>query len=312
MDRSVATVSAVIPTVGRPSLRDAVKSVADQSVPSKVIVVLDRLEMENEVRSLLADFDVTLVVQDSLGGAVARNAGIESAETKYVAFLDDDDTWLPFKTEMQLNAIRDSGSGPAFCGSSMVFVRQSDEIVVPRSRPPRSGIADYLVERADLRFGANAVQSSSLLVDRELAVDLMWSPLKKHQDWDFVIRAMQRPDVAFSWVDLPLVRVNQGSAESVSRTRRWHASAAFFEIHERQLSARNRADFLWVQIMRSALASGDISGVRYALARLRSARPHAAAMVVGASGAGQWLRESIARAFPSDARGAGWTRGRVG
>tara|TARA_B100001996_G_scaffold109829_1_gene83122 strand:- start:2000 stop:2659 length:660 start_codon:yes stop_codon:yes gene_type:complete len=38
-----------------------------------------------------------------------RNIGIEKASGKYIAFCDDDDTWLPNKLELQINAMMSTG-----------------------------------------------------------------------------------------------------------------------------------------------------------------------------------------------------------
>ncbi|OWU84451.1 hypothetical protein ATO6_12185 [Oceanicola sp. 22II-s10i] len=42
-------------------------------------------------------------IPDRQGPAAARNAGIENSDTKYVAFLDSDDVWLPGKLAIQVS-----------------------------------------------------------------------------------------------------------------------------------------------------------------------------------------------------------------
>ncbi|MGH4006714.1 MAG: glycosyltransferase family 2 protein [Pseudonocardiaceae bacterium] len=93
-------VSVIIPTFDRPQLLDAaVGSVAAQDVAGDVeaIVVNDGgVSVVSVVRSWDEVVPVRLVeLHRRLGPAVARNVGIDRADGKYIAFLDDDDLFLP-------------------------------------------------------------------------------------------------------------------------------------------------------------------------------------------------------------------------
>jgi glycosyltransferase involved in cell wall biosynthesis len=62
----------------------------------------------------------TLVVDDvDTGPADARNAGLDRAETRYVAFLDADDLWAPEKLARQLDRMAESGAGLSVQGEPM-------------------------------------------------------------------------------------------------------------------------------------------------------------------------------------------------
>ena len=41
----------------------------------------------------------------SVGGSDARNRGVDAASGEWIAFLDDDDEWLPGKLQAQLDAV---------------------------------------------------------------------------------------------------------------------------------------------------------------------------------------------------------------
>ncbi len=109
------SVSCVIPTFNRRSqLALALDSVICQTTPLHEIIIVDdgstdgTAEMLQEFARLHEDFPVVVIRQENSGPAVARNTAIEAASGDLIAFLDDDDIWLPEKTERQLAALETS------------------------------------------------------------------------------------------------------------------------------------------------------------------------------------------------------------
>lgn len=101
--RSIAetTVTVVIPFcevyTPRSMLEAAIDSIENQKlVDTEIIVVED---------------------EDQRGPAWARNTGLDRAETRYVAFLDADDTWYETKLHDQLQALQATGSGMCVDGT---------------------------------------------------------------------------------------------------------------------------------------------------------------------------------------------------
>lgn len=113
-------VSVVIPTYARPALlKNALKSVGAQTYPLLEIVVVDdngrgtplQLESQQVIDSMSFREGITLryvVRERNGGGAMARNSGIKAACGTYVAFLDDDDEWMPEKLEKQVAVMEGS------------------------------------------------------------------------------------------------------------------------------------------------------------------------------------------------------------
>ena len=105
------TVSVVIPTYKRPvEILRAVNSVIVQEYADMEILVVDDNPAGSEYRekteAALEGLDPRIVhIKNavSLGGAGARNAGITAARGRFVAFLDDDDEWLPGKLQKQMD-----------------------------------------------------------------------------------------------------------------------------------------------------------------------------------------------------------------
>lgn len=99
-------VSAVIPTRGRPEqLARALNSVYCQSYPYlEIVVVVDGPDPRTiQLISSLTDKRLRLIsLPASVGGAEARNEGIRASTGHWIAFLDDDDEWLPNKISEQI------------------------------------------------------------------------------------------------------------------------------------------------------------------------------------------------------------------
>lgn len=105
-----STVSVVIPTFNRCDLlAHALSSVASQTARPHEIVVVDDGSTD-ATQEVLRDFaeqhpEIKMVQlrQQNLGPSAARNNGMRAATGELIAFLDDDDIWLPQKTERQLS-----------------------------------------------------------------------------------------------------------------------------------------------------------------------------------------------------------------
>lgn len=105
-------VSVVIPTYSRnETLIRAIESVLNQTHSNIEIIVVDDNPIESEWRKsseeLMKKYEDNPKVRyiknpQNMGGAGARNEGIKASRGEYIAFLDDDDEYMPEKIEKQL------------------------------------------------------------------------------------------------------------------------------------------------------------------------------------------------------------------
>jgi glycosyltransferase involved in cell wall biosynthesis len=89
--------STIIPTIGRPSLSNAVTSVLNQNfshAENEIIVVNDSGKPLPEAEWQKSE-KVTIIHTNRHNRSVARNSGASIAKGKYLHFLDDDDWILP-------------------------------------------------------------------------------------------------------------------------------------------------------------------------------------------------------------------------
>ena len=111
----------------------------------------------------------------------------------------------------------------------------------------------------------------TLLLSTELARATPWDEsLRRHQDWDWLVRLGRQPETSFVQAPEAVVRINLGSAGSISASTDWRSSLAWAD---RALKADRHiyADFVAAQTLRYALAGRSRSGVRAALVALRRA-----------------------------------------
>ena len=97
-------VSVIIPTYNRAHLLEkALKSVFAQTYKDYEVIVVDDGSTDGTA-DVVAKFgtEVRYFTQSNRGVGAARNRGLKEARGRYVAFLDDDDTWLPAKLERQV------------------------------------------------------------------------------------------------------------------------------------------------------------------------------------------------------------------
>jgi glycosyltransferase involved in cell wall biosynthesis len=104
---SLPTVSVIIPTYNRADfLPTAIKSVLDQTYPYIEIIVVDDGSTD-DTGEVIKKFkrNVQYVATGHKGAGHARNTGMKAATGKYIAFLDSDDTYLPYKLDVQVSFI---------------------------------------------------------------------------------------------------------------------------------------------------------------------------------------------------------------
>jgi glycosyltransferase involved in cell wall biosynthesis len=97
--------SVIIPTMGRDTLDGAIDSVLAQTLaPAEIIVVAGGTpDISTEHLSKVTLIDNFSNGQRSQTAACNRNLGVLAAKSDFVAFLDDDDLWLPEKMRIQMD-----------------------------------------------------------------------------------------------------------------------------------------------------------------------------------------------------------------
>lgn len=255
-------------------LPDALNTALGQEdVELELIVVDDGSEDETpELLAGVADPRLRVIRLDRSGGmAEARNAGIAAARGAWIALLDDDDLWAPWKLRRQLDAAREAGATWVYCG--ILLVSPEGDVVRMWGPPDPATVLPELLRR-------NVVQASAsaLLVDtaRLRAVGGIEDGLAT--PWDLLIRlAADGPAAA---VEEPLVAYRRHASTFISASRgRAMAEARLVAEKHRELSLRHGVEFDLQHLERWLRAERIRAGRHLSEARLREGRRGEAARV---------------------------------
>lgn len=185
-------VSAILITYDRPGMFEAaLDSVLDQTYSNLEVVVVDGSEppVESRLRRRVdGAFPIRYRRDDGEGAAAARNVGIRAATGEYLAFLDDDDRWLPEKIERQVDAFR-PGVGTVYTGQRIV----SDGERVGGRMPTLAGDVTEQLLRGVACCPTSTVTVRSDVVDRAGPFDERFSIW---EDREWYVRLSRRGEFA--------------------------------------------------------------------------------------------------------------------
>ena len=117
-------ISVIIPTHNRPQmLAEALGSVRSQTYSDFEIIVVsngENAETRTLTRSFARAHEARYFELDKGNVSIARNFEIEQAHGDWIAFLDDDDLWLPHKLEQQISEAARTGADLIACNHFLV------------------------------------------------------------------------------------------------------------------------------------------------------------------------------------------------
>jgi hypothetical protein len=188
-------VSVILPTCDRPArLVDALESVLAQDYGHLEVVVVDdasTVPAETTVGSAAEDPRVRIMRLPSRSGAAgARNAGLTVASADLVAFIDDDDRWLPQKVRRQVEAfVRRPEIGLVTCDYFVVDESASESTVVYRGP---STFTAAQVQWMNFPGGFSFVMARRSALGDELRLDETFPSV---EDWDLWLRCARKAPV---------------------------------------------------------------------------------------------------------------------
>jgi len=184
-------VAVIIPTFKRSyDLSRAVSSILSQTYKDTEIIVVDdnnddeyRKETEKAMEQFIHLPNVKYIKHSqNRNGAVARNTGIKNSNAEFIAFLDDDDLWLPRKIEKQIEIMNSKDS--SYSGVACFHIRKYKNFAYKAVSFKENENGNYFFE---LLTGEKSTPTSTLLFRREVFDKIMFDEsFFRHQDIEFL------------------------------------------------------------------------------------------------------------------------------
>ena len=201
-------VSVIIPTFNRAAfLESAIESVLNQTYNDFEIIIVDDNSSDNTYEVVASFKDVRIKYirhRENKGVSAARNTAIRVCKGKYIAFLDDDDEWVPEKLQKQVELQDKSSSNICGVYSDRVIIdRLSNKIISKglQSNKVRGNLLSQLVMH-------NQINTCTVLLRKRCLDDvgLFDETISYMEDRDLWIRLSLNWD--FEYIDEPLTRTH--------------------------------------------------------------------------------------------------------
>lgn len=228
-------VSAVIPCFNaEKTLRETIESALCQTYQHLEVIVVDDGSIDASVDIARSFGERIRLIQKKNGGpASARNVGIRESQGEFVAFLDADDTWLPFKTERQVQAFLDHA--PVGLVHSD-YLRLEDDRIVGTSKKinlaqcqPRRIFREIF--RGDILIGTVSVMARRTMIEEVGYFDER-PEIQGAEDYDLWLRIADCADVFYIPEFLAQYRVSFSGHNRFNISRAYSSSRLVRSKHE--------------------------------------------------------------------------------
>ncbi len=203
-------VSVIMPTYNRAHMIiEAIDSVLGQTFEDFELIVVDNYSSDNteSVIKSYRDKRIKYYKYHNHGRVSAsRNYGIKKSSGEYIAFLDDDDLWMPEKLEKQvrlLNSNRELG----LVYSDRYFIKNGQTVIIEQ---PFGGLKPFRGNVFNEILGVCVIPTLTVMVRREVLdrVGLFNLDYIISQDYDLWLRIAEYYPIDFTEEPLAKYRIH--------------------------------------------------------------------------------------------------------
>jgi len=250
-----AQVSVILPTFNRAHcVGQAIDSALQQTHRNLEVIIVDDGSVDGTRQFIRQKYGgmewIRYIHQENQGVAAARNTALRAAQGEFIAFLDSDDVWKPWKIELQIACMKKlphigmvwsdmEALGPdgavinhhylrtmyaAYRRFPLekLFTERYDLPTISTSLDPRGAL--YAGDIFSPMVTGNLVHTSTALLRRDVAdrVDGFNEELRHSgEDYDFHLRTCREGPVGF--IDLATISYQTGMPDQLVRHSYWMA-----------------------------------------------------------------------------------------
>lgn len=173
-------------------LSKTIDSVLQQTFQDWEMIIVDDQSPDNANRLIeqycARDDRIKLIkLKKNSGAAVARNAAIEAAEGRYIAFLDSDDQWLPSKLRAQIHFMQEGSIALSY--TAYEKLNEKGEIIGRVGVPEKVSYSDMLK--------TNYVGCLTAIYDTGQLGKVYMPLIRKRQDLGLWLKILKRTPYAY-------------------------------------------------------------------------------------------------------------------
>jgi glycosyltransferase involved in cell wall biosynthesis len=214
-------VSVIVPTYNREkTISRTIDSVLEQTYKNFELIIVDDASTDN-TESIVKNYQkqykeiIYIKYNQNKGANFARNLGIKKARGEYINFLDSDDEYLVNNLKEKIKFLENINKKNCLVYSKIIIKELNKERIVPYfGIKEKENILNYLF------INNGEIITSSLCVKKDVLIKnniFFDEKLKRHQDWDFLIRLKEY--VNFYFLNKPLVIWNKDDSYKTNRDK---------------------------------------------------------------------------------------------
>ena len=212
-NKAIEEISVIIPTYNRCDLlKRAINSVIKQTITPKEIIIVDNGSTDQTYQMVSSLFpEINYFIEKKRGVSAARNKGILESKSKWIAFLDSDDTWKPTKLEKQMEFSTFNQDKYRIIHTDETWYRNKKFLNQLKKHKKSGGN----IFKNSLQLCC--ISPSSVVLKKQIFDDygLFDENLEVCEDYDMWIRITSKEEVGF--LDSPLVLKYGGHSDQLSK-----------------------------------------------------------------------------------------------